>query len=259
MPEKARLYMERIQFSTPFFQLLLPEGLSVPSSTVITGAGGSGKPLIGNFIVSEWLQQGGSVIFMSLQYPEHEFIKSSLRSITNLDLDEYQDKIVFIGLDVNIDGIQFEGTHLIKANVVNPENWIKAIDTALGIVPKEGPGVLLFSSALNLLLFSPTYGSRILEQMKRSLKEGDKYSVLYTTSTSAKGDQIAELDPIADNLITVRSDQGTRKLYLTIHRMKDVPFLSEEVEVPIAPKSLAELKQVADQSRKRIVPLVMKL
>lgn len=251
--------MKSLKFNDSFFQLLFPEGFPVPSSTVITGPGGSGKPLIGNFVVAEWLQQGGSVIFMSLQYPDHKFIKSSLQSITDLDLDAYQDKVVFIGLDVNIDGILMVGTNHIKANVVIPEHWNKAIDTALGILPKEGPGVLLFGSALNLLLFSKTYGQQILEEMKQSLKLGDKYSVLYTTSTSAKGDQVAELDPIADNLMTVRGDRETRKLYLTVHRMKDVPFLSEEVEVPIAPKSLGELKQVADQSRKRIVPLVAKL
>lgn len=251
--------MERLKFSTPWFQLLLPEGLPVPSSTIITGAGGSGKPLIGNFIVAEWLQQGGSLIFMSLQYPDHKFIKSSLLSITDLDLDAYKDKVVFIGLDVNIDGIQMEETNHIKANVVIPEYWNKAIDTALGILPKEGPGVLLFGSALNLLLFSKTYGQQILEEMKQSLKLGDKYSVLYTTSTSAKGDQIDELDPIADNLMTVRSDRASRKLYLTIQRMKNVPFFSDEIEAPIAPKSLVELKEIADQSRKRIVPLVAKL
>lgn len=251
--------MERLKFSDPWFQLLLPEGLAVPSSTIITGAGGSGKPLIGNFIVTEWLRQGGSVIFMSLQYPDHEFIKSSLHSISGLDLDEYQDKVVFISLNVAIQGVQLEGRNRMKSNVVNPENWRKAVDTALEIIPKEGPGVLLFGSALNLLLFSPTYSKGILEEMKRSLKEGDKYSVLYTTSTSAKGDQVAELDPIADNLMTVRGERATRKLYLTIHRMKDVLFLSDEVEAPISPKSLVQLKEIADQSRKRIVPLVAKL
>jgi len=251
--------MERLKFNNPWFQLLVPEGFPVPSSTVITGPGGSGKPLIGNYIVAEWLRQGGSVIFMSLQYPDHRFIKSSLQSITDLDLDAYQDKAAFIGLDVGIEGIQLDGENQIRANVVKPKNWKKAVDIALETLPKEGPGVLLFGSALNLLLFSRTYGIQILDEMKRSLKKEDKYSALYTTSTSAKSDQVAELDPIADNLMTVRSDRATRKLYLTIHRMKDVPFFSEEIEVPIAPKSLSELKQVADQSRKRIVPLVAKL
>jgi KaiC/GvpD/RAD55 family RecA-like ATPase len=202
--------MQRLKIESPWFKHLLPEGLSIPSSTVITGPGGSGKPLIGNLIVADWLKQGGSVIFMSLQYPDHHFIKSSLLTIADLDLDEYQEKIAFIELDLSIEGIQEIGPNHIKANVVKPENWNNAIESTLQMVPDEGPGVLMFGSALNLLLFSHTYGKEILEEMKKSLKKGSAYSVLFTTSTSAKGDLIAELDPIADNLMLVRSDRATK-------------------------------------------------
>lgn len=251
--------MQRLKIESPWFARLLPEGLHIPSSTVITGPGGSGKPLIGNLIVADWLRQGGSVIFMSLQYPDHRFIISSLSTIAQLDLEGYQKKIAFIELDVSLEGIQVVTTNHIKANVIKPEIWNNAIESTLRMVPNEGPGVLLFGSALNLLLFSPTYGTGILEEMKRALRKGSEYSVLFTTSTSAKGDLIAELDPIADNLMYVRGDQVTQKLYLTIERMKDVKFLKDEFEAPISKEDLIALKQIADQSRKRIVPLVSKV
>ncbi|MDY6846094.1 MAG: ATPase domain-containing protein [Chloroflexota bacterium] len=251
--------MQRLKINFPWLGQILPEGFPVPSSTVITGPGGSGKPLVGNFIIVDWLRQGGSVIFMSLQYPDHTFIKSSIKTLTQLDLGDYQAQIAFISLDVSLDGIQGAGKNHLKANVVKPENWNNAIETALKMVPNEGPGVLLFGSALNLLLFSPTYGKEILEEMKRALKQGSKYSVLFTTSTSAKRDLIAELDLAADNLMLVHGDRATHKLYLTIERMKEVKFHKEAFKVPISKDDLSALKEVADQSRKRIVPLVSKV
>ena len=53
--------MERLKLCTPWFHLLLPVGLPVTSPTIITGAGGSAKPMIGNFIMDEWLQKCGSL------------------------------------------------------------------------------------------------------------------------------------------------------------------------------------------------------
>ncbi len=37
--------------------MVLPEGLPLNTSTVITGSGGSGKPLIGETFVSAWLKE----------------------------------------------------------------------------------------------------------------------------------------------------------------------------------------------------------
>ena len=251
--------MEKLIFNSSWLKQLLPEGMPIPSSTILTGPGGSGKPLIGNLIVADWLTQGGSVIFMSLQYPDHRFIKSSLKTIAQLDLDAYQGKVAFIELDVSLEGTQIVGPNHIKANVVKPDIWNQSIQTALEMLPKDGPGVLLFGSALNLLLFSPTYGADILEEMKKLLKEESSYSVLFSTSTSAKGDQVAELDSMTDNLIYVRHDQASLRLFVKIERVRNAPFFADEVEVPFSHEQLEELKQIADQSRKRIVPLVAKL
>ena len=81
--------MKTLKGQANWFGQLLPEGILIPSSTLLTEPGGSGKPLIGDFIATEWLRQGGNVVFMALQYPDHSFIKSSLKAITKLDLDDY--------------------------------------------------------------------------------------------------------------------------------------------------------------------------
>lgn len=43
---------------------LLPEGFPFPSSTLISGPGGNGKPLLASLFLSVWLKHGGSAIIL---------------------------------------------------------------------------------------------------------------------------------------------------------------------------------------------------
>jgi len=133
------------------------------------------------------------------------------------------------------------------------------LEQAYEMVPDEGPGILVYGSALNLLLFSPTYGVKILKKMKSTIQKAFKHSYLFSTSTTAKGKEIAELESIVDNLIMIRGDRKTKKLYLQVKHMKAVKFLAEEVEAPFSQEVLQELKGIADKTRKRVIPLVSKL
>ena len=251
--------MKTFHTNEEWFKRLLPEGLPIPSSTLLSGPGGSGKPLIGNIIVAAWLRQGGSVVFMSLQYPDHSFIAAGLKNITQLDLDNYKDKIAFIELDVSLDSMIVLPENRIKANVAKPKVWDTAMEHACSILPDEGPGILIFGTALNLLLFSPTYGKEILEKIKSMMQRNSKFTLLFSTSTSANKEEIKKLENLADNLIITRLDPTAHKLYLQIERMKNVPFINDEIEVPFSPELILAMKDIADHSRKRIIPLISKL
>jgi KaiC/GvpD/RAD55 family RecA-like ATPase len=251
--------MKTFHTNEEWFKRLLPEGLPIPSSTLLSGPGGSGKPLIGNVIVAAWLRQGGSVVFMSLQYPDNSFIAAGLKSITQLDLGDYKDRIAFIELDVSLDSVIVLPKNRIKANVTKPEVWDTAMEHACSILPGEGPGILIFGTALNLLLFSPTYGKEILEKIKSMIQCNSKFTLLFSTSTSANKEEIKKLENLADNLIITRIDPTTHKLYLQIERMKNVPFINDEIEVPFSPEILLNMKEIADRSRKRIIPLISKI
>ena len=72
--------MKNIVVEQSWLKTLMPEGFPTHTSTLITGPGGSGKPLIGNLIAAAWLRQGGSVVFMSLEYPNHQFIIRALKA-----------------------------------------------------------------------------------------------------------------------------------------------------------------------------------
>lgn len=66
---------DKIHLCQDWFDKLLPEGLPVPSSTIISGPGGSGKPLLGAVILSVWLRRGGSTLIFLINsdrtYAEH--------------------------------------------------------------------------------------------------------------------------------------------------------------------------------------------
>ncbi|HDN04619.1 MAG TPA: hypothetical protein ENF27_01610 [Chloroflexi bacterium] len=251
--------MKFIDLDQAWFRELLPEGLPIPSSTLLTGPGGSGKPLIGNVITASWLRQGGSVVFMSLQYPDHSFIYEGLKKVSQLDLDDYQERVAFIELDATLDNMIPAGGNRIKANVVKPEVWEAAIEKACQMVPDEGPGILIFASALNLLLFSPTYHQEILEKMKTAARGDAKRTYLFSASTTAKAEKIAELEGVVDNLITTRSTQAPFRLFMQIKRISGANFIADEIEVPFSPNVLKEVKKVADHSRMKVIPLVSEI
>lgn len=251
--------MDHFYTKQKWFDHLLPEGLPFPSSTLLSGPGGSGKPMIGNVIVAAWLRQGGSVVFMSLQYPDYSFIVAGLKSVADLDLADYPNQIVFIELDATLDDMSAPTENSFKANLVKPQVWDAAIERACAMVTDTGPGILIFSSALNLLLFSPTYGRGILEKIKATSQDTQKHTYLLSASTTAKAKEIAELEAVTDNLIMTRSTKKPFRLFMQIERMQGVSFIADEIEVPITAKTLLNVKEIADHSRQRVIPLISKL
>ena len=252
--------MNTIKTGFGWMDALMPEGLPIDSATLITGPGGSGKPLIGDTITSAWLRAGGSVIFMSLQYPSPDFVYTSIEKVANLNLDDYRDHIAFIALDASLEGMTPVEGRRFRANVVKPEIWDAALAHAAEMVEGGGPGILVFASAINLLLFSPTYGEAILAKIKETMttrKPGWTY--LFSASTTAKKEEIAELEAIADNLFFSWSEKEPFRLYMKIVRMKDVPFDGKEIQVPIPPNALSQVKEIAEHSRKRVIPQISQL
>lgn len=251
--------MNRIYTGQAWFDRLVPEGIPTHSSTLVSGPGGSGKPLIGNLLAAAWLRQGGSVVFMSLQYPSHEFLVAGLKSVAQVDLDQYKERVVFVELDISREDVALTGDNHFKANLVKPGVWDATLNQACSLVPDEGPGVLVFGSALNLLLFSPTYSKAVLERIKNTIQNDKRYTYLFTVSTTAKADQIAHLEAVADNLIQSHSEKHPFRLFLSIARMKDSVFVADEIQVPFPPELLEDVKEVADHSRLRVIPLIQKL
>ncbi|MCD6380324.1 hypothetical protein J7M07_07775, partial [bacterium] len=81
---------------------LMPEGLVIPSSTVISGQGGSGKPLLGFSVISSWLKQGGNLILI-LTSTGKSFAEQSLKRLYNLEMTKYKKNVQFIKFDAYIE------------------------------------------------------------------------------------------------------------------------------------------------------------
>jgi len=251
--------MQTLKIGVPWLDHLLPEGLPLNTSTLLSGPGGSGKPLIGDHFVAAWLRSGGSVVFMSLQYPSTDFIYESLKHVAGVDLNLFTEKVAFISLDATLDGMTPVAKNILRANLVKPAIWDTAIEQACRMLPAEGPGVMVFGSALNLLLFSPTYGDEILGKLEHTLSEDKRRIYVFSVSTTAKKEEIDRLEAVADNLIMTRSEKNPFRLFVRIVRMKGVPYSTEEVQVPIPPESLMHVKEIAEHSRKRVIPQISRI
>lgn len=250
--------MEFIKMKEDWLDKLLPEGFPYPSSTLVSGPGGTGKPLVEFAFVASWLKSGGSVIGIPLQYPTIEFVKTTMNKLYNVDLENYQRKIVMIQFDPHIDEYEKIGNNILKANLLKPEIWNRVIETADNMIEKEKIGTMVFGSALNLLLFSPTYKDEVLKNIENILKNDRNRTYIFSVSTSAFADEIKIWEKAADNLMFTRMEKPM-KLFFKILKMKEVEFSKEEINVPISREAFMEIKDLAEVTRKRIIPEIMKI
>ncbi|MBN2275875.1 MAG: hypothetical protein JXR41_02680 [Bacteroidales bacterium] len=250
--------MTKLKTNIKWLEELLPEGILVPSSTLISGPGGTGKPLVEFAFLDAWLKAGGSLIGIPLQYPSGELVKTAMKKLYNMDLNDYQGKIAYIQFDPAVNGCEIVDDHTLKANMVNPETWDEAVEKAGNMLVKSELGTMVFGSALNLLLFSKTYKDRMLDKLKGFLHHDKSLTYAFAVSTSALADEIKILEDAADNLMFTRMEKPM-KLFLRIDRMKEVAFSKKEIEVPISEELLKEINAIAEITRKTRIPEIMKL
>ena len=250
--------MNTLELEKEWLQKLLPEGFPYPSSTLISGPGGTGKPLVEFTFVSFWLRAGGSVVGIPLQYPTAELVKIAMNKIYKINLDDYHEKIAYIQFDPSVDGYKKIGNNTIKANLLKPDIWGGAIKKADDMIEKSTLGTLVFGSALNLLLFSPTYKRNIIKNLEDIIKNDKSRTYIFSVSTSAFADDIKIWENVTDNLMYTRMEKPMR-LFFRVSKAKGVKFSREEVEVPIPRKVLFEIKGVAEATRKRIIPEIRKI
>lgn len=250
--------MRTLKTGLEWLDRLMPEGLPVPSSTLISGPGGTGKPLIGFAFVASWLEQGGSAVFIPLQYPSKDFTEETLERLYGIEFENYVDKVAFIQFDPTIHSMETLSENTLKANLLKPEVWGKSLETASGFVEKGELGTMVFGSALNLLLFSKTYGDAMLKKLEETVGKDKTRTYLFTVSTSAFREKIEVLEKAADNLMFARMEKPM-KLHLRITKMKEAKFLDEEVVVPVSEEVLKDIKEVADATRRRMIPTIRKI
>jgi len=88
----------------PWIRQLLPDGIPIPSSTIITGPGGAGKPLIGAVLADAWLKQGGTLVHLLVNF-DRTYSEKLLMNFEK-DLETYSGKIVYVEFHPEKDGVE---------------------------------------------------------------------------------------------------------------------------------------------------------
>lgn len=250
--------MQRFKTGYKWLDKLMPEGLPVPSSTLISGPGGTGKPLVSFAFVSAWLKYGGSAIGIPLQYPSLEFVGDAMARLYDVDVKNYRGKLAYIQFDPKFSYIEKVSDNTVKANLLKPKVWDEAVKEAGKLVEKSDLGTMIFGSALNLLLFSPTYKDIMIEKLKEIIEKDKTKTYLFSVSTSAFREKIRTLERAADNLMFTRIEKPM-KLFFRISKMKGLEFSKEEIRVPIPKELLNGIKVVAEKTRNRMIPIIRKV
>jgi len=245
--------MDSLVLSQQWLQKLLPDGFPYPSSTLISGPGGTGKPLVEFAFVSSWLKAGGSVIGIPLQYPTPELLRTAMKELYRLNLQDYAGKTAYIQFVPSMEDYEQTETDTIKANLLKPAVWNEVVRKAGEMVEKTALGTLVFGSALNLLLFSPTYHDGVIKNLTEVLQSDRSKTYLFSVSTSALAEDIKLWEDVADNLMYTRMEKPIR-LFFQISRMKEVAFSSKEVEVPISEEMIDKIKEIAEKTRTKMIP-----
>lgn len=117
-------------------------------------------------------------------------VKTAMKKLYNMDLNEYHGKIVYIHFDPYMNKCEKIKDDTLKANMVKPHLWDEAINKAESMLEKTEPGTMIFGSALNLLLFSEIYKESILNKMVDILQNDKSRVYAFAVSTTALANEI---------------------------------------------------------------------
>lgn len=246
-----------------WFHEVAPEGIPIRASTVISGPGGSGKPLIGFAVVDAWLAAGGKVVYL-LTNSGVDFVYETMDLLYDTESERIDNGMQFVDfdptMDTGVDAIETTEDGIIRGNLLDPAVWRETIDRAGHRMDREGdrigkagPGKLLFGTALNLLLFSPTYRESILSAFVETVERED-LTTLFTVSSSAYADEIGRVEDAADTVLLTEMDEGA--LRLRGDRSESVPLENEFVAVPFTTDELDRIRSVAESSRDSLLPTI---
>jgi len=249
--------MKTLKLQQEWLQNILPDGFPYPSSTLVSGPGGSGKPLVGYMFAKEWLEQGGAVVFL-LTSTTFEYFKDTMRML-GIDIERFNDHILYIELDTTQKQIIKTKDNYLQANFVIPEIWIQMIKEIDRFgKPFDVPGVMVSGSALNLLFFSDTYKEKIQSGILETLTENRRHTWLFTVNSDAFKKLITPLEEAADNLMMSHMEKPMQ-LFLKIINMKGVSFKQETVKVPLSQEILKSLREEAEKGKRNLIPMIKKL
>ncbi len=245
----------RIHSDIKWINDVLPEGFETNQSILISGPGGSGKPLVELGFVDTWLKAGGSVVGIPLQYPSLDMVEKSIHEIYKTSLKAYPGRVAFIRFDPFIGKDVTREGDIWNANLIKEGVWDMTISDVVASLPSSEIGTLVFGSALNLLLFNERYREHMKNAVKKTLTDLGLKMVIFTVSNNVFENDVKVWEDSADNLMMTDLDEE-KVLRLQVIRMKSVPYLAKETVIPIDQKTLKKIESVAKRTRTKNVQAI---
>ncbi len=246
--------MKTFKISQDWLADLMPDGIRVPSSTIITGPAGAAKELISSMIAASWLKKGGSLIHILTNYNREHAEK--LFSYHNVSTNSIAGKIVYIDFDPQMKDFKKTGNDELQANLLKPDVFEATIDKAQNMLPKSNLGIMTYMTALNMLLYSKTYRTDTFNKYLAMVK--DTRHFLFSFSNNIFTDKMHEIQNAADNVIYVHGT-GIMRLSLKIMKMREVPFVQDEIETPLTEELISMHLRSIQQMRQTRVPIIRKI
>ncbi|MFP4024736.1 MAG: hypothetical protein ACLFVR_09430 [Thiohalospira sp.] len=250
--------MDKLTIDSKWFQTLFPKGFTYPSSTIISGKGGSGKPLVELSFVAEWIRNGKSVIGIPLQYPSPDFVHTAMAKLFDMNYNDYSSQLAYLHFNPDVKKATKLNNQNIEANLLEKTQWEEAINMAKSNLKVDEKNIMIFGAAFNLLLFAPKYKKEVLSRIKILLKNFHPNTVMISVSTSAMREEIRTWEDTADNLLYTSMDNNNQ-LWLRAERMKYDHYSDKEIPLPISKKEIKEMKDIALHSRNKIIPKLKKM
>lgn len=246
--------MKSFKISQDWLADLMPDGIHVPSSTIVTGPAGSGKELISSMIAASWLIRGGSLIHILTNYNREHAKK--LFTYHNVSTNDIAGRIVYIDFDPQINDLKKVSKDELRANLLKTDVFEATIEKAQNMLPQSDSGIMTYMTALNMLLYSKTYGTAIFNKYLKMVK--DKQQYLFSFSNNIFADKMHEIENAADNEIYVHGT-GIMRLSLKIMKMKEVPFVQDEIETPFTEELISMHLKSIQQMRQTLIPIIRKI
>jgi len=201
-----------------------------------------------------WLKQGGTLVHLLINF-DHQYADKLLGHFSN-NLNKYKKQIVYIEFDPLMQGVGKKESNFLRANLLNPENLDQALNEAKTILSKYADDSLIYGSALNMLLFSKTYNTKIHKKLLNKIDNGD--NCLFTIANNTFEKQISKWEKTAHNL-TYSHSNGKNHLGFKIVRMDDVLFKKDEVEIPLSEEEMSSIRLEANKARKHLIPVIKEI
>lgn len=246
--------MKSFKVCQDWFADLMPDGICIPTSTIISGPAGAGKELISSMIAASWLIRGGALIHILTNFDRGHAEK--LLSYYNVSSNDSAGRIVYIAFDPCIKDIEKISDDEFRANLLKTDVFEATIEKAQNILPQSDLGILTYMTALNMPLYSNTYSDDIFNKYLAMAR--DRRQTLFSFSSNIFADKMHKIENAADNLIYVHGT-GVVRLSLKIMKMKDVSFVRDEIQAPLNEELISMHLQTIQKMRQTLVPIIRKI